>query len=305
MTAACAIEYQVTSGDLVAELAAHAQAEGANAGVWPGLTFYRISRPTEPHWDNTRTISIGIVAETSNDTFRCVVIGEWPHGGCRPFEASIAQPVLCFRLDVEPQLVSQVAASMMRCDRNFEIGDGGDDCVESAVDGVLMSSVVRFLRSLSSVSDRQVLAPLYLQEMVYLVLQRDQTSSLVRSAARQATTNSIAAAIEYIAAHLAEPLTVNELAKQVNLSPSAFSRIFREVTGQSPYQFVKDQRLLRARDLFGQGRRGVTDVARSVGYPSLSHFIKEFRARFGSTPGEYVETHGVSHRLTTLRTRTS
>lgn len=304
MTAAGVIEYQDTSADLVAELAARAPAEGANAGAWPGVTFYRFTEPTEPQWDNAKTISIGIVAQTSSDTFSCVVIGAWPHSGRQAFEASPDRPCLCVRFEVDPRLVGQVAAHMTLCDRTFDFADHGD-CVVSGVDGVLMSSVVRFLRSLSVVSDRQVLAPLYLQEMVYRVLQRDQTASLMRVAARQLSMNSVAAATDYIAAHLAEPLTVTELARQVNLSPSAFSRLFREVTAQSPYQFVKEQRLTRARDLLGEGRLGVTDAARSVGYPSLSHFIKEFRARFGSTPGEYVEARDVDRRLRALRTRTS
>lgn len=303
MTAASALEYQVSSTDLVSELALHATKEGANPGPWPGLTFYRFTRPTEPTWDYTGTISIGIVAH-GVDNFDCVVIGKRPHGECRPFEASRDRPCLSFRLDVDPLLVGQVAANMALCEAAFDSDDHGDERVVSAIDGVLMSSVVRFLRSLSVASDRQVLAPLYLQELVYRILQRDQTASLVRISARQMPTHSIAVATDYIAAHLAEPLTVTELAKQVNLSPSAFSRRFREVTGQSPYQFVKEQRMVRARDLLTHGQLGVTDAARSVGYPSLSHFIKEFRARFGATPGEYVGAHNVDRGLRALRTGT-
>jgi transcriptional regulator GlxA family with amidase domain len=151
---------------------------------------------------------------------------------------------------------------------------------------------VRFLRSLSVMSDRRVLAPLYLQEMVYRVLQRNQYAQLVRIAAEQTQANSVAAALDYISEHLAEPLTVTELARQANLSPSAFSRLFREATGRSPYRYVKEKRLDRARELLTLGRLGVTDVSRSVGYPSLSHFIKEFRNRFGTTPGEYVGSAG-------------
>lgn len=319
MTSASTIEYQVSSADLVAELAAHAETEGANASAWPGLTFYRFSAPTEPRWDNARTISIGIVAQVSNavhapgerdvyDTFNCVVIGKWPHRECRPFAASPVQPCLSFMLEVEPQLIDKVSADMRLCHSPFEVDEHDDKCVVSDLDGVLMSSVVRFLRSLAVDSDRQVLAPLYMQEMVYRVLQRDQYASLVRMAAQQMTTNSIAAAMDYIAAHLSEPLTVTELAKQVSLSQSAFSRLFREATGQSPYQFVKEQRLTRARELLGQGRLGVTDVSRSVGYASLSHFIKEFRNRFGSTPGEYVDTRTFggrvrAHRMNAVRQR--
>jgi transcriptional regulator GlxA family with amidase domain len=58
----------------------------------------------------------------------------------------------------------------------------------------------------------------------------------------------VGAALSYISAHLAEPLTVTALAEQVSLSPSAFSRLFRDVTGRSPYQFVKELRLNRARE---------------------------------------------------------
>jgi len=123
----------------------------------------------------------------------------------------------------------------------------------------------------------------------------------VRLAAQHVTARPITAALDYIATHLADPLTVTELATQANLSQSAFSRLFREVTGCSPYQFVKEKRLTRARDLLDEGRLGVTDVSHSVGYTSLSHFIKEFRIRFGTTPGDYVDTHTLKGKLRALR----
>lgn len=301
MISASAIDYQILMADLVYELGTHARAEGANPSSWPGLTFYRFTRTTRPQWDNARTISIGIVAH-GDGSFDCVVIGKSPHQNCGVFVAGPDRPCLCLRLDVDPALVGQVAANMVWCNTSIAHDDHGDACVVTAVDGVLMSSVVRFLRSLSVASDRQVLAPLYLQEMVYRVLQRDKTASLVRIVDRQNATASIAGAAEHIVAHLAEPLTVTELARLVNLSTSAFSRQFREVTGRSPYQYVKEQRMLRARDLLAQRGPGVADVARHVGYPSLSHFIKEFRNRFGCTPGEYVAAHGPRGRLSPRRT---
>jgi transcriptional regulator GlxA family with amidase domain len=167
--------------------------------------------------------------------------------------------------------------------------DDGQGCAVSRVDDDLRTTVVRFLDSLSASCDRRVLAPLHMQELVYRVLQGEQRQRLVQLAAHQAMANPVAAALDYISEHLAEPLTVDALAAQVYLGPSAFSRVFREVTGRSPYQYVKETRLDRARQVFDQGRRGVADVARSVGYTSVSHFIKEFRSRFGATPGDYAE----------------
>ena len=57
------------------------------------------------------------------------------------------------------------------------------------------------------------------------------------------------AVLDYVRAHLSEPLTVADMAEQVSLSPSAFAHLFRDVTGRSPYQFLKEMRLDRAREL--------------------------------------------------------
>ena len=97
-------------------------------------------------------------------------------------------------------------------------------------------------------ADRRVLAPLYLQEMVYRVLQREQYARLLSLAAAESASNPVSAVLEYVRGHLTEPLTVADMAEQVSLSPSAFAHLFREVAGRSPYQFVKEMRLDKARD---------------------------------------------------------
>lgn len=292
------------AADLVRELDMRARREGANAGLWPGLTFYRFTESAETRWDEMESVAIAIVASGSAeaaagadqrhlyDTFECLVICNRADLDCQIAEVTVRPPCLCFVLEVDPQLICELSANMPGCDRPVHaVANDGKECVVSALDDELTSSVLRFLRSLSVESDRRVLAPLYLQEMVYRVLQRDRYDRLVRVAARHVTASPIAAALDYIAANLGDPLTVTELAKQVNLSSSAFSRLFRKVTGCSPYQFVKEKRLNLARQLLDDGRLGVTDVSRTVGYTSLSHFIKEFRNRFGATPGDYVDSH--------------
>jgi AraC-like DNA-binding protein len=296
------IEQRVTSGDLVVALADRAPLEGANVGLWPGLTIYRFSEPTEPRWEEIRALSLGIVAQGSKavvsvgkrfvyDQFNYLVISSGRHFECQILEASPREPCLCFVLEVEPALVRRVSADMLeRRDPSPHSprGEHPEACAVSAMDDELMSGVLRFLRSLSDGPDRRVLAPLYLQEIVYRVLQREQFARMLHIAGQQVTGNPVAAALTYVAAHLDEPLTVDALADQVNLSPSAFSRLFREVTGRSPYQFVKEMRLSRARELLVEGRLGVAEVSRAIGYASASHFIKEFRGRFGTTPGDYA-----------------
>lgn len=173
--------------------------------------------------------------------------------------------------------------------------------VVSPLDPELLGVVIRFLQSLGTGADRRVLTPIYMQEIVYRVLQREQFARMLQIAAKQAGGNPVSAALTYIREHYSEPITVNDMAERVNLSPSSFSHLFREVTGRSPYQFLKEIRLDRARELLLEGRLSVTDVSRSVGYSSASHFIKEFRSRFGTTPRAYVDAQALGEEIVARR----
>jgi AraC-like DNA-binding protein len=91
------------------------------------------------------------------------------------------------------------------------------------------------------------------------------------------------------------------MADLVNLSPSAFAHLFRDVTGRSPYQFLKEMRLDRARELLVDGSFTVARISKEVGYASVSHFISEFRARFGVTPRGYCDANALHRELGSQR----
>lgn len=297
------IEHRMSSGDLISALAARAPKVGGNPGGWPGLTLYRFTQPTAPAWEEIQSLSLGIVAQGTKavivdgrryvyDPFNYLVLSSNMHFQASILEASPRKPFLSFVLQIDPALVKKVRTDMLdRRTTTFGPVSGAtspDRCVVSTLDPELMTAVLRFLRSLDSGADRRVLAPMCIQEIVYRVLRREQFGRMLQIAARQSSLNPVAAALAFAREHYAEPLTVNDLAEQVALSPSAFSTLFREVTGRSPYQFLKEFRMDRARELLVDGRLNVTEVSRRVGYTSVSHFIKEFRNRFGTTPRAYV-----------------
>ncbi len=51
-------ERPVTSGELIAELAARAPRAGASTGAWPGLTVYRFTAPAGPNWEEIQSLSL-------------------------------------------------------------------------------------------------------------------------------------------------------------------------------------------------------------------------------------------------------
>jgi AraC-like DNA-binding protein len=312
------------AGDLVAELAQTASRTGANAGLWPGLTVYRFTAPAGPTWEEIQSLSLCVVAQGRKsvtvdgesylyDPFHYLVLASHLHFQAEVLEASVGLPFLSFVLQIDPSLVRQVSSDMLeRRTTAFRpreapgargaSGDGPPPraCL-SALDAELVGVVLRFLRAVKSPADRRVLAPLYLRELVYRVLQREQYARLLALAAAEAASNPVSAVLEYVRAHLAEPLTVADLADLVRLSPSAFAHLFRDVTGRSPYQFVKEMRLDRARELLVDGHLTVARISKEVGYASVSHFISEFRGRFGVTPRAYFDAHALNRELDTQR----
>lgn len=87
--------------------------------------------------------------------------------------------------------------------------------------------------------------------------------------------------------HSTEPLSVSDLAREVNLSPSDLTRLFHHQTGRSPGRFDKERRLERAHHLLTSTFLTVKQVMAAVGWNDPSHFCREFKRRFGATPREF------------------
>jgi AraC family transcriptional regulator len=92
---------------------------------------------------------------------------------------------------------------------------------------------------------------------------------------------------DYIAVHLSEEISVEELAELVELSASHFAHMFKETTGMTPLQFVTRQRITRAQQLIRETSRSLIDIGLEAGYSSPSHFAQVFRKVVGVTPTQF------------------
>jgi AraC family transcriptional regulator len=95
---------------------------------------------------------------------------------------------------------------------------------------------------------------------------------------------SLRTALDYVGDNLAADLTVAEIAREANMSPYHFARMFKLSTGFSPHQYVIGQRIERARTLLRDTDLPVGVVAREVGFASPSHFAQQFRRLVGVPP---------------------
>ncbi|MEK0314024.1 response regulator transcription factor [Cohnella sp. 56] len=94
----------------------------------------------------------------------------------------------------------------------------------------------------------------------------------------------------YIEARYAGPITVEELAKTVYLTPNYISNLFKEQTGETITDYVTGVRMRHARTQLADPQRKIYEIAESTGFNSTSYFSVVFKNMYGASPKEYRET---------------
>lgn len=97
---------------------------------------------------------------------------------------------------------------------------------------------------------------------------------------------------ECVEAKLDTNMTLAELAAAVGLSPFHFARAFKKTTGVTPYRYVIERRVERARALLADPRLRLVEVALACGFGSQQQFTTMFRRLTGMTPGAYRKSQG-------------
>jgi PAS domain S-box-containing protein len=98
--------------------------------------------------------------------------------------------------------------------------------------------------------------------------------------------------LTYVQERYAEPVSVEDLAREAHLSVSQLQREFRRLFGVSPREYVARVRLLMARRMLEKGGAQVGEVALECGFYDQSHFARSFHAATGMRPLEYRRRFG-------------
>jgi AraC-like DNA-binding protein len=93
--------------------------------------------------------------------------------------------------------------------------------------------------------------------------------------------------LTFIDEHLADPITLAQLAEIAGLSASTLWRAFRRILGLPPIEYVLDRRFARAAELLRATDLPITILAARVGIADSNLFARQFRRRFGCSPREY------------------
>jgi len=94
-------------------------------------------------------------------------------------------------------------------------------------------------------------------------------------------------AVNYIFNHYHENLSLEEVAEELGMQPTYFSKFFRQATGRRFVEFVNSLRITRACDLLVHSDLPITNICFEVGFTNISNFNRQFMAFKDMTPSCY------------------
>ena len=129
----------------------------------------------------------------------------------------------------------------------------------------------------------------FLGEMLARHLYRPAEAESPRDIKR---TQGIKNALRLIHTQYSEPLSLEGLSRQAGLSPKYFCRVFRQLTGRTPIDYLLYYRVECAAEMLCASQDSITDVAMACGFGDAGYFDRMFRRFKGKTPGEFRRAYG-------------
>lgn len=258
----------------------------------PGLSLFRRTEPTEPVTGMYQP-SICLVAQGAkrvklgDETFvygaqNYLITSVHLPTVVQIINASPEKPYLGLRLTFNLGEIAQLMADSQLPPPRTQQSNRGMATGEVTLP--LLTAFSRLIDLLDEQKDIPMLAPIIQREIIYRLLVGDQGTRLRQIASVGSQSHQIARAIDWLKTNFTQPLKIDDLAAQANMSSSTFHHHFQSMTALSPLQYQKQLRLQEARRLMLAEYLDAATAGFQVGYESPSQFSREYSRLFGAPP---------------------
>lgn len=263
----------------------------------PGVLFFWIDEatPRSPLLYDTGIVILGQgykVGYLGGRRFRydadsCLVLGVPVPFECESY-GTPDEPLLGIRVNVDVgALHGMVARLASKLGFDPPEASGIHSGVEPLqMEGPLLAAASRLLKSLDDPLDRELVGPSAVEEIIYRVLRSTHGRVLYALTQHHTPYANVARSLERIHKDYQAAMSIEDLARESAMGVSSFHRAFKEVTGETPLQYLKKVRLLKAKSLLLFEGLRVEEAAYEVGYVSASQFSREFKRYFEVPPSE-------------------
>lgn len=186
-------------------------------------------------------------------------------------------PLEYLALEIAPERIARVAPELGTLPLHETTLDRGLACISSEIRRTLIAEPVGSEAYLDRLLDA-----LLVRASIHLCIPDD-----VQAPAETLSSANARRLTQLIDERLTGPVRVGELAEQVGLSRSHFSRAFSQRFGLAPQRYILDRRIAKARGLLVETDLPVSDIAMMCGFATPSHLSKAFKRAIGLTPTAY------------------
>ena len=257
-----------------------------------GVTLHRRSTPTEPlHTVSEPALCVmaqgAKVVHLGGNRYRydpyhyLLVTSELPMAG-EIVQASRKKPYLSMILSLDANLVSSVMVEAGHAAPQKGTSVRALDV--SPLGPRLLDAAVRLVRLLDDPEEVPVLKPMIMREIVYRLLQGEQSRRLQQLAVKKGRDHRIAHAVQRLHEDFDQSIDIESLAEEVGMSQSSFYTHFKAVTDMTPLQFQKQLQLQEARRLMLSEDLNASTAGFRVGYNDDAQFNREYKRLFGRPP---------------------
>ncbi|MET0519137.1 MAG: AraC family transcriptional regulator, partial [Burkholderiaceae bacterium] len=240
------VQLLLRQADLASRIRRLAIHEGETRTAIPGVSLWRVDRPSEPVHSVHRP-ALALIAQGAKRMFladelydydaahHLFVGNDLPVMG-QVLHATPEQPYLCLKLDLDPAELVEQARHVQMPPQRQAVGAGVRGLFVGRNSIELLDPVLRLLRLLETPEHLQALAPLTLREIIYRLLTGEEGWRLAQQLGGAGSATRVSQAIAWLCARYTEPLSIEAMARAVHMSPSSLHHHFKTVTAMSPLQ---------------------------------------------------------------------
>ncbi|MCR5634897.1 MAG: helix-turn-helix domain-containing protein [Lachnospiraceae bacterium] len=103
------------------------------------------------------------------------------------------------------------------------------------------------------------------------------------------TVDFIKSAQMYIAQNYSKDIILDDVSKELQMSPYYFSKLFKKRTGKNFIEYLTDVRIEKAKELLRNSTKSMKEICMEVGYTDPNYFSRTFKKNVGVTPSEYKD----------------
>lgn len=203
--------------------------------------------------------------------------------------ASPEAPMIGLFLDADPQALQDLARDIEALSERSLPPGAGLGIEPLPLPAPMRDAVTRLAGHLTDPAEAAILGPATLREVFFHALQDRHGRVLLAQTRTSRPEARIARILRDLETRPERFASVELLARQAGMSPASLHRHFKATTGLAPLQYLKRQRLMRAKSLLVYGDLGVAEAAHHVGYASQAQFSRDFSRFFGMPPSRASE----------------